>query len=103
MSNQVFSQRTGLSRRNFLKNGLGGLGVGAALPLLFPNSSQAAQDDQKLPHDSTHQERILVVVELDGGNDGLNTVIPYGDDAYYLSTNDDQQRVVVRLSQFFQA
>lgn len=28
-------------------------------------------------------ERILVIVELSGGNDGLNTVIPYGDDAYY--------------------
>ena len=27
--------------------------------------------------------RILVVVELSGGNDGLNTVVPYGDDAYY--------------------
>lgn len=27
--------------------------------------------------------RILVIVELSGGNDGLNTVIPYGDDAYY--------------------
>ena len=27
--------------------------------------------------------RILVVLELTGGNDGLNTVIPYGDDAYY--------------------
>ncbi len=27
--------------------------------------------------------RILVVLELSGGNDGLNAVVPYGDDAYY--------------------
>ncbi len=27
-------------------------------------------------------ERVLVVVQLTGGNDGLNTVVPYGDDAY---------------------
>ena len=27
--------------------------------------------------------RILVIVELSGGNDGLNTVVPFGDDAYY--------------------
>ena len=27
--------------------------------------------------------KILVVVQLSGGNDGLNTVVPYGDDAYY--------------------
>ena len=27
--------------------------------------------------------RILVVVELSGANDGLNTVVPYRDDAYY--------------------
>ncbi len=27
--------------------------------------------------------KILVVLELSGGNDGLNTVVPYGDDAYY--------------------
>jgi uncharacterized protein (DUF1501 family) len=28
-------------------------------------------------------DRILVVLELSGGNDGLNTVVPYADDAYY--------------------
>src|SRR5690606_3616214 len=28
-------------------------------------------------------DRILVIVELSGGNDGLNTVIPYTVDAYY--------------------
>jgi uncharacterized protein (DUF1501 family) len=31
----------------------------------------------------TSPERILVVVELSGGNDGLNTVVPFGDDEYY--------------------
>ena len=25
---------------------------------------------------------MLVVIQLDGGNDGINTVVPYGDDAY---------------------
>jgi uncharacterized protein (DUF1501 family) len=27
--------------------------------------------------------RILVVLEMSGGNDGLNTLVPYADDAYY--------------------
>lgn len=31
----------------------------------------------------TKNDRILVAVELSGGNDGLNSVVPYGDDAYY--------------------
>ena len=28
---------------------------------------------------------ILVVLQLAGGNDGLNTVVPYGDDAYHVA------------------
>ncbi len=28
-------------------------------------------------------DRILVIVELSGGNDGLNTIVPHGDDTYY--------------------
>ena len=31
---------------------------------------------------SSQTERILVVVELAGGNDGLNTVIPFDDATY---------------------
>ncbi len=34
------------------------------------------------PTRTTGKGRILVVVQLDGGNDGLNTVVPYRDDAY---------------------
>src|SRR5262245_42678665 len=28
---------------------------------------------------------ILVLVQLAGGNDGLNTLVPYADDAYYAA------------------
>src|SRR5947207_4868026 len=29
------------------------------------------------------KETVLVVLEMTGGNDGLNTVVPYGDDLYH--------------------
>ena len=38
---------------------------------------------QAVEETSQAEENILVVVQLSGGNDGLNTVVPYGDDAYY--------------------
>lgn len=73
-----------ISRRSFLAKGLYGIGIGAALPA-FLNRTSAALAAQALQGSSieTHPERILVVLELSGGNDGLNTVVPYGDPAYY--------------------
>ena len=49
------------------------------------NRTSAALAAQALEGTSVekHRERILVVVELSGGNDGLNTVVPFGDAAYY--------------------
>jgi uncharacterized protein (DUF1501 family) len=72
------------SRRAFLARGLYGIGVGAGLPLVLSRTS-AALAAQALQGSSMerHPERILVVIELSGGNDGLNTVVPYGDAAYY--------------------
>ena len=76
--------KVGCSRRDFLVKGLYGLGVGATLPGLL-NRTSAALAAQALEGTSMEPspERILVVVELSGGNDGLNTVVPYGDDEYY--------------------
>jgi uncharacterized protein (DUF1501 family) len=38
----------------------------------------------RLAHAAAAQpdSKILVVIQLDGGNDGINTVVPYGDDGY---------------------
>jgi uncharacterized protein (DUF1501 family) len=58
-----------------------GVGIGASglmpIPPLFARTAQA------LSPQGARDGRILVVLELSGGNDGLNTVVPYGDDAYY--------------------
>jgi uncharacterized protein (DUF1501 family) len=67
------------NRRELLRAGMFGVGVSAAaLPLpLFAQASAA------LAARGNSEGKILVVLELSGGNDGLNTLVPYGDDAYY--------------------
>src|SRR5579872_3969951 len=74
---------TNSSRRDFLRTGFFGIGVGMGMPLVFEHSALAmaaqAYHDGKEPHPN----RVLVVVEMAGGNDGLNTVVPYRQDPYY--------------------
>ncbi len=67
-----------LTRRNFLSQNLAGLGVvplTTGIPLFMTQSLSATQR-------RAHDGRMLVVIELDGGNDGINTVVPYTDDGY---------------------
>lgn len=67
-----------LSRRRLLSATGSALGLGAAAKFGMTSAlARAAADTQK------SNNRILVVVELSGGNDGLNTLVPYADDAYY--------------------
>lgn len=72
MQNEIYDHHL-LSRRALLAAGLGSIALG---PL-------ARAQAQTLVQDAASRDRILVVVELSGGNDGLNTLVPYGDDAYY--------------------
>lgn len=70
------------SRRDFLRCGLCGLGVSTAMPGLLSRTS-AALAAEALAGGEANPERILVVIELSGGNDGLNTIVPYANDEYY--------------------
>jgi len=70
-----------LARRRLLKGALGGVCAHTAgalgLPAFFGTAASA------LAAAPAENKRILVVMELSGGNDGLNTLVPYADDAYY--------------------
>ena len=69
----------GVSRRDMIRIGAGGLGLGlfggiGPVPFVLNRASlEAAEAPGK----------ILVVFEWFGGNDGLNTIVPYGDPMYY--------------------
>lgn len=69
---------TNQSRRQLLR-ALAGAGLAAGLPLSPFMSAHAANAANAANKD----KRILVVLELSGANDGLNTLVPYADDAYY--------------------
>jgi uncharacterized protein (DUF1501 family) len=62
-----------LSRREFLhKSSL--VSLSPIVPLALGRLATAAPAET--------DSKILVVIQLDGGNDGINTVVPFGDDAY---------------------
>jgi uncharacterized protein (DUF1501 family) len=68
------------SRRDLLRAGMYGVSVSAGSALRMSLFGQAAA---ALAAEAESNGKILVVLELSGGNDGLNTLVPYGDDAYY--------------------
>lgn len=75
--------RGGYSRRDVLHCGLYGIGVTSGVPPIPGRASQALATGAVEEERERHSHRILVVVELTGGNDGLNTIVPYRDDVYY--------------------
>ncbi len=69
-----------MDRRTFVK-------YGSVLPLvsftgIMPDLLQATAAAASVTDTASTAQRNLVVIQLSGGNDGLNTVIPYDDDHY---------------------
>lgn len=77
------------TRRDFLKT-TSLIAFGSLVPQFIARTAKAADPGK---------DTILVVVELTGGNDGLNTVIPYADDLYHKArpTLRQTKNQVVRL------
>jgi uncharacterized protein (DUF1501 family) len=62
-----------LTRRSFLKSAAL-VSLAPTVPAFLARSARAVTPDK--------DARVLVVVQLDGGNDGVNTVVPFADGAY---------------------
>lgn len=62
-----------VSRRQFLKTSTL-IGFAPTIPAFLGNIARGMEPGR--------DKRVLVVIQLDGGNDGINTVVPIGDEAY---------------------
>ncbi|MSR28259.1 MAG: DUF1501 domain-containing protein [Phycisphaerales bacterium] len=76
---------TPFSRRIFLQQGVTLASLVSTIPWFLQHSAlgMLSADSRVSSQAGVPEDRILVVVQLSGGNDGLNTVIPYGSDDYY--------------------
>ncbi|TAK74432.1 MAG: DUF1501 domain-containing protein [Dehalococcoidia bacterium] len=84
MPDETFRDRP-IDRRSFIKGGMAFVSAAAMTPPAF---LRATFDDNSIPIARTTgtpaaRRRILVVLQMAGGNDGLNTVIPLEDRGYF--------------------
>jgi uncharacterized protein (DUF1501 family) len=63
------------TRRDFIKTGAGAMGAGLMLPVIN-RQAMGTTVIERLRDDLVAENRILVIIELAGGNDPLNTLVP---------------------------
>ncbi len=91
MKNEITLQ----TRREFLRTTVLGSALSWTVPAFLANTLAALQTEAA---DSAKQivtgkdSTILVVLQMAGGNDGLNTVVPYSNDFYHKARPKIGQR-----------
>ena len=81
------TDKPAFTRREFVHTGLAIVSTVPTMPVFLQKSALAIADPADVPLTASRpgvpEDRILVVIQLSGGNDGLNTVVPYGMRQYY--------------------
>src|SRR5580704_11507016 len=82
MKNEITLQ----TRREFLRTTVLGSALSWTMPAFLANTLTALQSeaaDSATQISTGKDSTILVVLQMAGGNDGLNTVVPYSNDFYH--------------------
>lgn len=78
-----------MERRKFLTTtGLASLSI----PFLFNNNSYAAVTEKLFRIEKSLEDRVLVLIRLNGGNDGLNTLFPLD---YYANLAKQRANIII--------
>jgi uncharacterized protein (DUF1501 family) len=74
------------TRREFLRTNILGGALACSVPAFLANTFSALQAeaaDSATQTATGHDSTILVVLQMAGGNDGLNTIVPFANDHYH--------------------
>jgi uncharacterized protein (DUF1501 family) len=76
-----------LTRRAMIRDGLLAVSAGMIMPTVFSRAVRAASNaaQEGATWAQAAQGRTLIVVQMAGGNDGLNTIVPFADGAYHTA------------------
>jgi len=84
----MLDPRMPYSRRLFIKHGVALASMASTIPAFIQRSAfsmlvPGTAGQTSIP--GAAQDRVLVIIQLGGGNDGLNTVVPYGMPEYFAA------------------
>lgn len=91
------------TRRDFLRSTVLGASAAWTVPMFVEKTFGQLHDSTKdlaIQPATGKDDTILVVLQLAGGNDGLNTLVPYADDAYHRARPRlaKKEKQIIRLN-----